>query len=217
MTQAWTQAWNVFERGGPLMWPLLALALLAAVLLIERALFFLLLNRPARLRGNRQLTAILRTQPQNTALKAAANTPGLYGRVAHALASEPQVTPSLASQITDDARPAVERFMPTLSTIITAAPLLGILGTVLGIIQSFNVISAQQTRIDLNALAGGIAEALITTGAGLAIALLTVFPYNALRTQVDRSLSRIETLAEAAAGDPKAHHGDTESTEAEEV
>ncbi|MEM6553152.1 MAG: MotA/TolQ/ExbB proton channel family protein [Planctomycetota bacterium] len=197
-----TQAWNVFERGGPLMWPLLALALLAAILLIERTLFFLLLNRPSRLRANRQLATTLRTQPREAAELAAAKSPGLYGRVGLALSSEPKLTPSLASQVIDDARPAVERFMPTLSTIITAAPLLGILGTVLGIIQSFNVISTQQTRVDLNALAGGIAEALITTGAGLAIALLTVFPYNALRTQVDRSLSRIETLAESIAGTP---------------
>ncbi|MEM6392239.1 MAG: MotA/TolQ/ExbB proton channel family protein [Planctomycetota bacterium] len=201
MTQAWTQAWNVFERGGPLMWPLLALAVVATLLLIERVLFFVLLNRPSRLRRSRELAATLRTQPREAAEQAAAKSPGLYGRVALVLSSEPQVTPSLASQVVDDARPTVERFMPTLSTIITAAPLLGILGTVLGIIQSFNVISTQQTRVDLNALAGGIAEALITTGAGLAIALLTVFPYNALRTQVDRSLGRIETLAEAAAQD----------------
>ena len=85
--------------------------------------------------------------------------------------------------------------MPTLSTIITVAPMLGILGTVLGIISSFQLLSDPGAATDPRSVSQGIAEALITTAVGLVIAILTLFPYNALRTQVDRSLSALESLA----------------------
>ena len=88
--------------------------------------------------------------------------------------------------------------MPTLSTIITAAPMLGILGTVLGIIASFQVLAEQTAVTDPARVSQGIAEALVTTAAGLLIAVVTLFPYNALRAQVDRTLSRIESLAASA-------------------
>ena len=88
--------------------------------------------------------------------------------------------------------------MNALSTIITAAPMLGILGTVTGIIQSFNLIGSQNVMTDPHLVSGGIAEALITTAAGLVVALLTLFPFMAFRAQVDRSLGRLEVLVASA-------------------
>lgn len=88
--------------------------------------------------------------------------------------------------------------MPTLSTIITVAPMLGILGTVLGIISSFELLSDQATTADPRSVSQGIAEALITTAVGLVIAIFTLFPYNSLRAQVNRTLSAIESLTWAA-------------------
>ena len=92
--------------------------------------------------------------------------------------------------------------MPLLSTIITAAPMLGILGTVLGLIASFDVFSARsdsatQAAQDLGGVSRGIAEALTTTAVGLIIAVATLLPYNLFRAQIDRSLSRLEGLMAA--------------------
>ena len=112
-----------------------------------------------------------------------------------------RITEALAVDAVESQRRRLERFMPTLSTIITAAPMLGILGTVLGIISSFEVLSEQSAAAggtDPRSVSLGIAEALITPAAGLIVSLLTLFPYNAFRAQIERTLTRLETLANSA-------------------
>jgi biopolymer transport protein ExbB len=104
----------------------------------------------------------------------------------------------VAVEAVEAQRPRFDRFMVTLSTIITAAPLLGILGTVFGIIQSFNLLGEQTTLTDPRAVSVGIAEALLTTALGLIVALLTLFPYMIFRGQVDRAMGRLESVIAAA-------------------
>ena len=88
--------------------------------------------------------------------------------------------------------------MVALSTIITAAPLLGILGTVMGIIQSFRLLGEQAVLTDPSDVAGGIAAALLTTALGLIIALVTLFPYMLFRGWSSRTIGRLEALIAAA-------------------
>jgi biopolymer transport protein ExbB len=121
----------------------------------------------------------------------------VYGRVV-AMLLEEGATESTLIEAVESQRPRLERFMSMLSTIITAAPLLGILGTVIGIISSFEVLSDQAAATDPRQVSAGIAEALLTTAAGLIVALVVLFPYNAFRTQIDRTLSRIEAIGAAA-------------------
>src|SRR5690606_26346321 len=95
-------------------------------------------------------------------------------------------------------RPRIERWMSLLSTIITAAPTLGILGTVIGIITSFRLIGNREALTDPMQASAGSAEGLITTAAGLVGALVMLCPYMAVRGQGERMLSRLETLLAAA-------------------
>ena len=88
----------------------------------------------------------------------------------------------------------MRRFMNVLDTMITVAPLLGILGTVTGIIQSFNVLGTSGIEHP-EIVTAGIAQALITTAAGLAIAILTVFPYNYFNSLVEDAAIQIEKYA----------------------
>ena len=71
------------------------------------------------------------------------------------------------------------------STIITAEPMLGILGTVTGIIKTFGALNASSGAADPLAATAGIGEALITTAAGLVAALVLIFPYNVISAKVD--------------------------------
>ena len=80
----------------------------------------------------------------------------------------------------------------------TAAPLLGILGTVIGIIQSFQLLGTQSTLTDPREVAGGIAAALLTTAFGLIVALVTLFPYMLFKGQSNRAVGRMETLIASA-------------------
>ncbi len=85
-----------------------------------------------------------------------------------------------------------ERFLPVLDTIVTLSPLLGILRTVVGIIQSFDMLSASVAVEDPQAVTGGIAQALITTATGLSIAIATLIPYNIFRARAERLRREME-------------------------
>jgi biopolymer transport protein ExbB len=86
------------------------------------------------------------------------------------------------------------RYMPVLDTMITVAPLLGILGTVLGIITSFKMLGSSGIA-DPKLVTAGIAQALITTATGLAISIIAVIPYNYFKTRIDRAVHVMEKYA----------------------
>ena len=81
--------------------------------------------------------------------------------------------------------PKTARGLVVVSTIITAEPMLGILGTVTGIIKTFGALNASAGAADPLAATAGIGEALITTAAGLIASLILLFPYNALDSKVE--------------------------------
>ena len=88
----------------------------------------------------------------------------------------------------------MRRYLGVLDTMITVAPLLGIFGTVIGIITSFEVLGAGGIEHP-QAVTAGIAQALITTAAGLGIAILSVFPYNYFYSRVEDAAITVEKYA----------------------
>jgi biopolymer transport protein ExbB len=196
----------IFRAGGPVMWPLLLLSLVSVTLGVERAAFWLRTHSGRTRRAMDTLLAALRRADPRTALGIAESDPTVYGRMASAtltdaLAAGAMTEPD-ALQHVERVRPTVERFGTVLATIIAAAPLLGILGTVTGIISSFQLLGGAQTVTDPVQVAAGIAEALYTTAFGLIVALVTLFPYAIFRGQSERCLSRLETLAASIAATP---------------
>jgi biopolymer transport protein ExbB len=191
---------SVMDRGGVTMWPLLLLSVVSLGLVIDRTFFW------ARMHGRRgrdlaaRLGEALRKGDRAAVL---ANVRGegrrsIYGGLAASLA-EDGFSEAVAIEAIEAERPAIERFMTSLSTIITAAPMLGILGTVLGIINSFELLGGQNVLTDPKEVSAGIAEALITTATGLSVALMTLFPFMAFRAQAERAFGRLEAMAAAAA------------------
>lgn len=187
----------LIERGGFVMFPLLALSVVSLTLIVERVWFWSGLHRPARSERLRKLNAVLRRGDRTAADRLLAGDRSPYALAARHLlrhgTSDAVIIEAIEAQ-----RPRFDRFMVTLSTIITAAPLLGILGTVIGIIRSFNLLGEQATLTDPRMVSAGIAEALLTTALGLVIALITLFPYMAFRAQGDRAQARLETVMAAA-------------------
>lgn len=190
---------DLMHRGGVVMWPLLAMSVVGVTLCLERMWFWFSTNRPGRREELGRLARLLRQGEHEKAMQLVAKDRSVYGKMVVKLLDEP-VTDALVVDVVESQRPRLERFMPTLSTIITAAPMLGILGTVLGIISSFEVIGQAGSAGDPSLVSQGIAEALLTTAAGLIVALLVLIPYNLFRSQVDRTLGRIETLVAAIQG-----------------
>jgi len=192
---------SLMDRGGAIMWPLLALSVIAVTFMFERFWFFLTTNNPGRLARVREAARLLRAGDQHAVRGLMHGDRTVYGRFIEGLLDQ-GVSDAAIIEGVETQRPRLERFLPMLSTIITAAPLLGILGTVVGIISSFEVLSDQSASADPRSVSGGIAQALLTTAAGLTIAIVVLFAYNAFRTQVDRTLSRLEMLAAAASAAP---------------
>lgn len=187
---------DLLDRGGWVMYPLVGLSIVSLTLIFERAWFWSRTNGPRRYALYVKVGRSLRTGNMKQAWTLVADDPSVYGQLVQSIirdgATEAVVTEAMEMQ-----RPRMDRFMPTLGTIITAAPMLGILGTVTGIIGSFQVLSDADLVSDPSKLGGGIAEALLTTVAGLLVAVIVLFPFNAYRAQIDRTIGRMEALVAA--------------------
>lgn len=209
---AWIE--QMMRAGGWVMYPLAAMSLLSLTLIFERAWFWLSTHRPSRLARFASVTRATDKADQDKAARAVRKDRSVYGVFVRSLlkavprAYDHARMEVIARDQIERARPRIERFSVTLSTIITAAPMLGILGTVTGIISSFRVLSGGQIT-DPSEVAGGIAQALLTTALGLVIALMTLFPYMIYRAHADRCFAKLELLAEAiiATSEPNAQAG----------
>ncbi len=181
-------------KGGPVMWPLLACSIVALAVIFERLLFWLaagsrkdpkLINRIFTLTEEGDFDTAITESETSKCLVVGILTAGLahrnYGLVQSLEAAAMQEIEKM------------KRSLSVLDTIITLAPLLGILGTVAGIIVSFDLLGAAGLE-DPKAVTGGIAQALITTAAGLAIAIVALLPYNALVRKVEKVTRHIEQL-----------------------
>jgi biopolymer transport protein ExbB len=129
------------------------------------------------------------------ALKAeqAAESPVMRVLVAGLAQEAPSVTKAMEATAQDQI-PILKKRLTILDTIITLAPLLGLLGTVIGMIGSFDIMSASGIG-QPHAVTGGVAEALIATATGLLIAILTLVPYNYFSSRAEREIERMEYYA----------------------
>ena len=184
---------TLLNRGGYVMIPLLLLSICSVTLIIERSVFWLTVNGRASLRRLSEMNAALRRGQNDRVQELIKVDRTPYGRVAKRLIDD-GAGDAVSLEAVDGERRKFNRFMVTMSTIITASPLLGILGTVIGIIQSFELLGGDSTLTDPRDVAGGIAAALLTTAFGLIVALITLFPYMLFKGQSASAVDRLETL-----------------------
>lgn len=187
----------LMEKGGFVMWPLLSLSVLSLALSVERGVFWArVAGLAARQRVNRMVEALRRGR-RDEVVRMCEGSPQPEMMVALRMAID-GADDGVAMAAAEIQRHRLERFSVVLSTIITASPMVGILGTVIGIIKSFQVLGTQTQLADPRGVSGGIGEALITTASGLAVALITLFPYMAFKGLADRAMGRMESVIAAA-------------------
>jgi biopolymer transport protein ExbB len=183
-----------FARGGPIMWPLLICSILSLAIIFEKARFWWRVNR--RKDGNLldSIFELVERGDHQGAITSGTGAKDIEGRVL--MAGLLNHDHGLKESMEAEAVEQIERMksgMNVLDTIITMAPLLGILGTVLGIIESFDLLSLSGIQ-DPKAVIGGISQALITTASGLTVALVTLMPYNYYLTRIESAVRRIEKV-----------------------
>ncbi len=182
---------HIFKKGGPIMWPLLVVSILAMGAAIERILF---LANEQRKRDAKSLGRFLGAAQDGDVDKAIriGNESQFFvvRTLAYALEHRER---SLASALLYANAQQVKRFsrgIGILDTSITIAPLLGLLGTVTGMMHSFSLIGGELSAP--GAITGGIAEALIATAFGLGIAIISLLPYNYLNNKVEQARHELE-------------------------
>jgi biopolymer transport protein ExbB len=193
--------WEIIERGGPIMWPILLCSFAALFITIERIYYL----RRVRVDTRRFSEQVVRSVKRNRIIDAIDLCEKTPGPIAHVLKEgllkHDRPRSEIREAIEDAALhevPLLERRLPILATIAHITPLLGLLGTVTGMVQAFQVIqekSSAVTPVNPGDLAGGIWEALLTTVVGLCVAIPTYVAYNYLTSRVDGFVLDIEKSA----------------------
>lgn len=183
---------DYFYQGGPVMYPLLFCSLVSLTIIIERGLFWI---REKKRRDKKSLDAFMDLIAENKlagAKEIAENSNDYVTRVMVCGMVHREFSLRDALQMSAGEEIArMRKYLPVLDTMITLSPLLGILGTVVGIIYSFQMlgtVGVEHPRM----ITSGIAQALITTAFGLIIAIFSLIPYNYFLSKVEKASLEIE-------------------------
>lgn len=190
---------EIFRSGGPLMYVILLLAILGLAVVLDR-IFYLLIKESKDIESvKEEIIVAIKSDKIKEAIEicgehkssAARVLKGILKEVYYDDEAEISLLEEKAREVALEELPKLEKNMWLLSMAAQLSPLVGLLGTVTGMIMAFNVISQSGTG-DPKALASGISQALITTAAGLIVAVPAVFAYNYLNRKIDTVLNSIE-------------------------
>lgn len=178
---------DIFYRGGPLMYPILFCSIIGWAIFMERFFAYFQIKRDL-VAVQRRIGKLVQEDKIDEALELCVHRKSPLARILQVVLKNRGQSRAhlkgLAEEVGVREAVALQRYLGLLGTIANVAPLLGLLGTVLGMINAFNVIAAQGVGTPAT-LGGGISEALITTAAGLTVAvpMLLVHRYLAARSE----------------------------------
>jgi biopolymer transport protein ExbB len=188
-------AMELFKHGGPIMWPILITSFILITVAIERVIFIFRENGRRQPEVVEKMLEKVGANDVNGALELGKKSEDYVARIlVYAISNKSH---SLGNSFTRAANQEMHRLslgLPTLDTCITAAPLLGLLGTVTGMMGTFAALNSGSGDIgsSTGAITGGVAEALIATMCGLAIAIAGLLPFNYLNARLDEARHEIE-------------------------
>src|SRR5258708_5935603 len=166
-----------FVKGGPVMWPILAFAIAAVAVLGERSFWWWRETRKRDPKKREQLLAALEHSDVETARKLSEGSKDPVIRMIHHSLDHPHTSLPVALQMAAGIElERAGRFLNVMDTLVTLAPLLGLLGTVTGLMRAF--LKVGSAELSVTAVTGGIGEALIATACGLGIAIVSLIPLN---------------------------------------
>jgi biopolymer transport protein ExbB len=183
------------QKGGLVMWPILACSVLAIGVFAER---FFYLHRATIHVGEflKGLSNLIQRRNFAEALHESAGTPGPVARVIHAAILRHDTPRAELREIVQEAGqlevPKLERFLGVLATLAFLAPLLGLLGTVAGMIDAFGTIASNGGYATVTELSRGVYKSLLATAAGLVVATPTFVAYSYLSARINTMMHDME-------------------------
>ena len=202
-----------FHQGGPVMWPILIVSIIALTVVIERCFWWS--GRWFR-RDPKRIEKVFTAIEQGDTTEASRLSRGSRDPVLRMMWNglNHQHT-SLQGALQVAAGIEIKRagrFLVVMDTLVTLAPLLGLLGTITGLIRSFSFLGNEELAVQ--AVTGGIAEALIATACGLGIAIFALIPFNFFTSRVSNlefelqtAATNLEVMLEAQHKEPREHRG----------
>ncbi|WLE96178.1 MAG: MotA/TolQ/ExbB proton channel family protein [Candidatus Electrothrix communis] len=187
--------WELIHNGGLVMWPLIACSIIVLTIIIERTLFWVSMVRQRNRALRDEMLTIAEAMDWEKIEEKTKGSDDAVVRVLKigVLHRDYDMSKAMEAEAQHLLK-KMSQFMIVLDTMITVAPLLGILGTVIGIISSFKMLGSSGMA-DPKLVTGGIAQALITTATGLTISIFTVFPYNYFKSRIDNATHLMEKYA----------------------
>ncbi len=183
---------SLFLKGGPIMWPLLLASVTALTTVVERLIFILMEKKNKQPQVIEKMFLLIEGGEVETAIETGKKSRDGVARIlTYGLQHRDE---SLSNALMRAANQELKRYnqgLQVLDTIITLAPLLGLLGTVTGMIAAFGLLGAKELSSP-TAITGGIAEALIATAFGLSIAITALIPFNYLNARLEEARHDIE-------------------------
>ncbi|MDD5238607.1 MAG: MotA/TolQ/ExbB proton channel family protein [Candidatus Omnitrophica bacterium] len=190
--------WQIFIAGGPVMWPILLCSIFALAIVLEKFWHLHKINIDTQEFLKKILDKIKHHETKE-ALQICDNTKSPIANILKAgILKYDRPRPQIIEAIEDASLyeiPRIEKNLTTLATIAHVSPLLGLLGTVTGMVRCFQTIQAKATSfhpVSPGDLAGGIWEALLTTVAGLIVAIPTFIVYNYLVSRINNFILEME-------------------------
>jgi len=186
---------KIFEKGGPIMYPILVVALVAIAVVTERLFWWIRESYKRDAEGLEKVLAAMEKSDFGAALDSSKGSEDPVVRMIFRGLSH--VHGSLTGALKVAAGAEIKRagrFIMLIDTCITVAPLLGLLGTVTGIMRTFDSIGGGN-ELAVDAVTGGIGEALIATAAGLSIAIFCLLPFNYFNERLAKLTFELETAA----------------------
>ncbi|CQR72013.1 Biopolymer transport protein ExbB [Sporomusa ovata DSM 2662] len=187
------ESFGIFHKGGPVMYLIAACSLLVVTIGVERFLYYKKMNTNM-CKFTEQLTPLLEQAEWAAAHELCRQTQGIAATVAaKGIGYVQRGCANIESVLEGEAALAVAGLRTNLShldTIVTIAPLLGLLGTVIGMIGSFSVMNIKAGQPQ--AITGGVGEALVATASGLCVATLAMIVYSYFNHRLDKLITQIE-------------------------
>ncbi len=190
-----TECFAVFQKGGPVMYLILLCSLIVAAIGVERYLYYKTV-KPDMDGFIEKLTPLLESRDWEAALDICRQTGGVAAEVAgkgiQCFQRDVYYIESVLEGEASLAIAGLKENLNHLSAIVTVAPLLGLLGTVIGMISSFSVMNVKTGQPQ--AITGGVGEALVATASGLCVAILAMFVYSYFNHRLDRIITHVERI-----------------------
>ncbi|QYM78518.1 MotA/TolQ/ExbB proton channel family protein [Horticoccus luteus] len=188
---------ELFHNGGPIMWPILLVSFVMITVVIERILFMIRENASREPEVVQKMLEHVENRDVEGALAIGRKSKDFIARIlVYSLSHREH---SLSNAFIRASSQELNRYsqgLATLDTVITAAPLLGLLGTVTGMMRTFGSMTGDLSSA-AGQITGGVAEALIATACGLTIAILALFPYNIMNSQIENAKHNIADASNA--------------------